>query len=172
MRTLVLDQGYQPARVVPWQKAIGMLYVGKADMLEQYDELIRSVQSAIPMPSVVRLRKGKRFRRKHVKFSRMNVMLRDGFACQYCGKQAALKELTYDHVVPRSRGGQTTWENIVTACKSCNGRKGARTPQEARMPLLKVPIRPRSKGRETFHVSVPREELQTPETWRFWLGEP
>ena len=143
MQTLVLDQGYQPQRIVPWQRAVCLLFVGKAELVEEYaGELIRSPSVCMPMPSVVRMTRAARRHRRTVRFSRAHVLLRDGFRCQYCSDAKRADELTYDHVVPRSRGGPTTWENIVAACRPCNGQKGSRTPEEARMNLLKRPVKP------------------------------
>ncbi len=166
MRTLVLDQGYQPHGIVSWQKAVTLLYVGKVDVVEQYADVIRSVSMAMQMPAVVRLRRSMRHRPHRIKFSRLNVMLRDGFRCQYCKVKAPMGELTYDHVLPRARGGRTCWENIVTACRTCNGTKADRTPQEARMPLDRKPIRPAWLPAGTIHV----ETCEVPETWKSWLS--
>jgi len=166
MRTLVLDQGYQPHRIVPWQKAVTLLYVGKADVVEEYDDIIRSVSLAMRMPSVVRLKKGTRFRAHRIKFSRVNVMLRDGFRCQYCHEKFPMRDLTYDHVVPRAQGGRTTWENIVTACRDCNERKADRTPAQAKMPLRKKPVRPTWLPSGTFHVDA----KGMPDTWKEWVS--
>ncbi len=166
MRTLVLDQGYQPHRIVSWEKAVTMLYVGKADLVEHYDDEIRSTSMTMFMPAVVRLTRGLKYRKKSIKFSRLNVMMRDGFSCQYCGTEMKMRDLTYDHVLPRARGGKTTWTNIVTACRDCNEQKADRTPKEAGMPLLKKPIKPLWLPTGSFHV----DDLRLPETWRNWVS--
>lgn len=163
MHTLVLDQGYVPHRVVSWERAVSMLYVGKADVLEEYDEVIRSVSLAMRMPAVVRLRRGTRRFRNDIKFSRLNVMRRDGFRCLYCGRRLPMSQLTYDHVVPRSHGGATEWANIVTACRPCNERKGSRTPEQAGMPLLKRPVRP------TWLPHSFRMGDGVPSCWKDWV---
>ena len=142
MHTLVLDQGYQPQRIVPWQHAVCLLFVGKAEVVEEYVEVIRSPSVCMQMPSVVRMTRAHKRHRRPVRFSRAHVLIRDGFRCQYCSEAMQAGELTYDHVLPRSRGGPTSWENIVTACRPCNHRKGPRTPEEARMSLLKRPVKP------------------------------
>ena len=144
MQVLVLDQGYAPHRVVHWQRAICMLFGGKVEVLEEYDELVRSPSIAIRMPAVVRLLTGARRRPRVVRFSRFNVLLRDNFMCQYCGARAHARELTMDHVIPRAQGGATRWINVVAACRTCNHHKGSRTPDEARMSLLRSPHEPRS----------------------------
>lgn len=169
MRTLVLDQGYQPHRVIDWKRAICMLFEGKVEVIEEYDEEIRSVTIVIKMPAVVRLLR-KVTRRKSIKFSRMNVAARDKFRCQYCKRKLPLRKLTYDHVVPRSKGGKTRWENIVSACYPCNERKSNKTPEEAGMKLLREPEKPRSLPVVALnmdaHASIPDQWA----SWVFWHG--
>ena len=131
-RTLVLDQGYQPLNIVSWKRAVTMLFEGKVEVIEEYDEDIRSVSITIKMPAVVRLLRALRWRRKGVKFSRINVMTRDGFRCQYCNRTLPVSDLNYDHVVPRSQGGKTAWENIVTAStRATSGRATALPSRQA-----------------------------------------
>jgi 5-methylcytosine-specific restriction endonuclease McrA len=161
----VLDQGYQPHRIVSWQRAVVMLFDGKVEVVEEYAEHVRSVRFAIKMPAVVRLLRAVRGPRG-VKFSRMNVATRDGFACQYCGQKLPLSKLTYDHVVPRSQGGSTRWENIVMACLACNGRKAHRTPEQARMQLLKRPVKPAWLPAVSFSVA---SGCSVPEAWTHWV---
>lgn len=167
MRTLVLDQGYQPHRVVSWQRAVTMLFAGKVEVLEAYDEEVRSPSISLGMPAVVRLLRALRARRHRIRFSRMNVALRDDFRCQYCSTKLPLRELTFDHVVPRTRGGKTTWENVVMACRPCNGRKGARTPVDAGMTLRKPPLRPRYLPAATFQVQLGGD---VPDAWTQWVS--
>jgi 5-methylcytosine-specific restriction endonuclease McrA len=164
-RTLVLDLGYQPLRIVSWQRAVTMLFEGKVEVIEEYDEDIRSVSITIKMPAVVRLLQAIRGRKKAVKFSRINVMTRDGFRCQYCGRKLPMSKLNYDHVVPRSQGGKTVWENIVTACYPCNDRKGSRTPQQAGMRLLKQPAKPKSLPVIAFRLNTD----SIPDAWASWI---
>jgi 5-methylcytosine-specific restriction endonuclease McrA len=167
MRTLVLDKGFLPTRIVPWQDAISLLFVGKADVVEEYDAVVRSPSVAMRMPSIVRLRRGASKKPQRIKFSRLNVFLRDGFRCQYCNAEARMSELTYDHVLPRSRGGRTVWENIVTACRPCNAVKADRTPTEAGMPLPRKPFRPTwLPGGGGIRV----DDDSVPEAWRSWLA--
>jgi 5-methylcytosine-specific restriction endonuclease McrA len=165
MRTLVLDRGYQPHRVVTWQRAVTMLFDGKVEVVEEYDEDIRSVTLTIKMPAVVRLLRAVRGPRG-VKFSRMNVATRDGFRCQYCGRKLPLGSLTYDHVVPRSLGGLTCWENIVMACLPCNGKKGRRTPAQVGMRLLKAPVKPAWLPVIAFRIDP---ACSIPEAWVNWV---
>lgn len=166
MQTLVLDQGYQPHRIVSWQRAMLMIFDGKVEVLEDYDEEVwRGGTVIIKMPAVVRLLHRIRGKRS-IKFSRINVAMRDNFSCQYCNTRLPLKKLTYDHVVPRSRGGRTRWENIVMACYPCNERKANRTPTEAGMRLRSTPAKPSDLPVVAFRVT-PSESI--PDAWRDWL---
>jgi 5-methylcytosine-specific restriction endonuclease McrA len=169
MQTLVLTQGYEPLQVIGWQRAITLLALDKVDVVEEYDAEIRAVSLVVPVPAVVRLRKAFRRFAKPVKFSRVNIYARDGYRCQYCGQTCTISELTYDHVVPRSRGGRTCWENIVSACYACNRRKANRTPAEAGMKLLSVPARPTWMPSVAIRVST----RSVPDAWRdyvYWTG--
>lgn len=141
-KTLLLNITYEPLQVISWQKAITLLTLGKVEVIEEYDRQVRSVSLAFNLPAVVRLLRFVTWRDESPTFSRRNLYTRDHGKCQYCGKRLTLSELTYDHVIPKSRGGQTTWENVVTCCVTCNGKKGARTPRQAGMRLLTVPARP------------------------------
>lgn len=165
MRTLVLDQGYQPHRIISWQRAICMLFDGKVEIIEEYDEDIRSVSITVKMPSVVRLLRSIRIRRG-IRFSRINVAMRDDFSCQYCNVTLPLRKLTFDHVVPRSRGGKAVWENVVMACRRCNGKKGNKTPEEAGMHLRKRPVKPSWLPLVAFRIDL---GSSIPEAWANWL---
>lgn len=141
-RTLVLSSSFEPLASINWQKAITLLTLNKVELIESYERNIRSAYLVIKMPAVVRLisyfRRGKRV----VRFNRQNVLARDKWRCQYCGQKKSTKDLTYDHVIPRSSGGTTCWTNIVSSCGKCNLKKGNRTPQEAGMKLLSKPEKP------------------------------
>lgn len=176
METLVLNPGYEPIARVPWQRAVTLLFLGKVEVVDEYDRDIRSVTVVFKMPSVVRLFRALRGARKAIRFSRENVYARDTGKCQYCGVGVARNELTYDHVVPRALGGKTTWENIVTACISCNQKKGGRTPEQATMKLRSIPVKPKRLP-EAFRVSFTFRQGM-PESWRaflrdfsYWNGE-
>src|SRR5450631_4394422 len=132
-QTLLLNQGFEPIKVISWQRAITLLFLGKVEVLEEYDRDIRSVTMVIKIPAVVRLLRAFRRHARPVKFSRVNIYARDNYRCQYCGKKAPISDLTYDHVLPRSQGGLTEWTNIVSCCYLCNRKKGGRTPNEAGM---------------------------------------
>ena len=121
------------------------------------------------MPSVVRLFRALRGQRKHIAFSRENVYARDGGRCQYCGVKMRRPQITYDHVIPRAHGGKTTWENIVFACVGCNQKKGGKTPEQAGMKLLSVPVRPK-KLPEHIRISLAFRHGM-PESWRTWLRD-
>ena len=141
-RTLLLTPWYFPLKILRWQDAVKMKYEELVDVVVEYDEEIRSPSVTWKVPAVVRLRKMAKTETRGVKFSRRNVYQRDGYTCQYCGQKKPARELSYDHVVPRSAGGRTDWRNIVTACKACNSRKDAQTCDEAGMWPKKDPIRP------------------------------
>lgn len=165
MRTLVLDQSWQPHRIVSWQRAVTLFFEGKVEFVETYDEEIRSVTITIKMPSVVRLLRAIRGRKNAVKFSRINVAARDGFSCQFCARKLPLSKLTYDHVTPRSQGGRTVWENIVCACYPCNERKRDRTPEQAGMPLRRMPRKPKFLPVITMHFDL----KDVPSAWASYL---
>ena len=117
---LFLDSDWQPLRVEPWTRAITDLFLGKIEVIEySRDRTIKGVGREYPMPAVVRLLRRFRRDRQAIKFSRLNIYTRDRFTCQYCGLQLLAEDLTFDHVVPRSAGGRTAWDNIVTACVPC-----------------------------------------------------
>ena len=116
----------------------------KSEFKDEDEDWIRTVSLEIQVPRIIRLLTYDKLPRQHVKFNRRNLFARDQSRCQYCGKKFPTSELTLDHVVPRSQGGQTTWENIVCACVECNSRKGGRTPRQANMGLQKKPIKPKT----------------------------
>lgn len=170
MQTLLLTQGYEPIRVISWQKAITLLTLGKVEIVETYDRDIRSASITFKMPSVARLISKFRRKKKPVKFNRANIYARDRNTCQYCWKTFTFRQLTFDHVIPRSQGGKTSWENIVAACQSCNLRKGGRTPKQSDMQLLRAPKRPEWLPAVTIRVSL----QSLPEAWRdylYWVEE-
>ena len=131
---------YYPLSLWPWQEVVKAVFQERVDVVSTYDKVVRSPSLEFRLPSVVSL-KSYIDQDRRPAFTRFNVFLRDGFACQYCGSGA---ELTFDHVLPRSQGGTTSWENIVAACAPCNLRKGGRTPRQADMPIRRAPYRPNS----------------------------
>lgn len=166
---LVLNRHYQPIHVTNARRAFTLLYLGVARVIDQQfrtfdfaswaqlsDEIrgdagaasaghdvVRTVNRAILVPRVIILQLYDRIPRSKVRFSRHNIYLRDSNTCQYCGRALPRTDLNLDHVVPRAQGGRTTWENVVCCCIDCNLSKGARTPEQAGLKLLKVPVRPR-----------------------------
>jgi 5-methylcytosine-specific restriction endonuclease McrA len=138
-KVLVLNASYEPLNITSWRRAVVLLIKGKAEQVEHNGKVI---YAGFPLPTVIRLRHYVRVPYKEVPLSRRNLLHRDGHACQYCGHGG--DSLTLDHVVPRSRGGQDSWENIVVACVRCNVKKANRTPKEASMTLRTSPKRPQS----------------------------
>ena len=164
-RTLLLNSTYEPLLVISWQRATTMLYLGKVEVLRSYDSCLRSVSMTMQTPAVVRLVHFARRHRVRIAFSRRNVFLRDGYHCQYCDETLPAQELTTDHVIPRSMGGKTTWDNVVAACAPCNRKKGGRTPSQARMTLAKKPARPQSLPA----LAVQLSHASPPDVWRDFL---
>ncbi|MFN4294168.1 MAG: HNH endonuclease [Thermoflexales bacterium] len=140
----MLNVTYEPLSVVPVPRAIHLLMVQRAELIEASDAVIRSERLQLPVPQVIRLLHYVRVPHNlPLPLSRRALLLRDDYTCQYCGAQPGRENLTIDHVIPRSRGGRTEWENVVAACGACNRKKGNRTPEEAGMTLLRKPHRPR-----------------------------
>lgn len=140
-KVLILNQNYEPMSVINVRKAVVLLFLGKAELIASVDgKRVRAVSMSMPFPSIVRVSVYVRIPYKRIILSRKNILRRDGHRCQYCGRGDL--PLTVDHVLPLSRGGDDTWENLVCACVGCNNRKGDRTPQESNMPLRRNPLRP------------------------------
>ncbi len=166
-RVLVLNASYEPIRIVNWQNAMLLWFQNKADILESHSYQVKSALESFPLPAVLRLKKYiKPWANGQARFSRDNVFLRDDYICQYCHKSFAHSQLTLDHVMPYSRGGGKTWENIVTACKACNHKKANKTPQEANMPLLKEPKA--FLQRASKPISKKNKD-QLPEIWKPYI---
>ena len=139
-QVLVLNASYEPLNITTWRRAMVMMIKGKAESLEQ--DTSREIRRGTHLPTVIRLRQYVHVPFRQLPLTRRNLFQRDHQTCQYCGSRD--QPLSIDHVVPRSRGGSDTWENVTTACLSCNVRKGNRTPKEASMPLHCAPHRPLS----------------------------
>lgn len=143
---LVLNADYRPLSYFPlslwsWQDAVKAIFRQSVNVIYEYDRTVRSPTQEMKLPSVVVLKEYIPATRSPA-FTRFNVFLRDGFSCQYCDVQKPAKDLTFDHLIPRARGGKTSWENIVTACRPCNTKKGSRLPHECKMHPRLSPIRP------------------------------
>jgi 5-methylcytosine-specific restriction endonuclease McrA len=141
-RTLLLNTTFEPINVLSWKKAVTLVFLGKVEVLKEYEREIKGVSATMRQPAVIRLRRLVRNSHVNVKFSRRNIFLRDNHTCQYCGKKSEARSLTCDHIIPRSRGGTAEWTNIVTACLQCNLKKGDKLPEEAGMRPRKRPARP------------------------------
>jgi len=140
----VLNASFEPLSVVSVKRAIILLLKEKAEIVEAAESMLRAEHVSFPRPLVIRLVYYVRIpHRIAIPISRRALLSRDHYTCQYCGAQSSGKELTIDHVLPRSQGGETTWENVAAACKSCNSKKGNRTPTEANMQLLSQPRKPK-----------------------------
>jgi 5-methylcytosine-specific restriction endonuclease McrA len=161
---LVLNATYEPLNIVSIRRAVLLLLKEKAEIVEAAEAWLRSEQMSLPVPLVIRLvcyvRIPPRF---SLPVSRRTVLARDNYTCQYCGGQPGKGSLTLDHVVPRSRGGETRWENVVAACGPCNRRKGDRLPEEAAMPLRRRARRPR------YLALTVLEGSSAPEAWNKYM---
>ena len=157
---LVLNRSYLPIHVTSVRRAFALLYQGMAKAVNEHyetfdfdswsdlrvrigDDSVGIVGGLIRIPRVILLAGFDRMPRRHVRFSRINIYARDRNTCQYCGLNLARSDLNLDHVVPRSQGGRSTWGNVVCCCVDCNRRKGGRTPTQARMRLIRQPMKPR-----------------------------
>ena len=139
-RVLVLNQDYSPISVCSAERAFLLIYLEKAELVHEDESLqMRTVNKSYPTPSVIRLQDYIYIPFKSVMLTRQNVFKRDSHECLYCGSK---KDLTLDHVLPKSRGGKSTWNNLATACKKCNSIKGDKTLEEAEMPLSRKPFKP------------------------------
>jgi 5-methylcytosine-specific restriction endonuclease McrA len=181
-QTLVLNRLWQAVNVVGVERAFSLLALEHAQVIYAEDgsfrlfdadawfafsaetppseggRLIHTVNQSVRVPSVLLLRRYDRMLLREMKFNRQNLFERDGYRCQYCGNSFVAKELNMDHVVPRDRGGKTSWENVVTSCIRCNSRKGNRDPNEAGMYLLREPVRPRQRPFVSFLYGRPIED--------------
>lgn len=189
MQTLILNQHYRPHEVTDWKDAVTRMFSHKIEVLVQYDEVIgcidRQTLSTFPelkralrqvigtdaeridikVPAVAVIRRKLSHTKSGVKFSKINVCLRDDFRCQYCGEKLPMSQLNYDHVQPRSKGGKTVWENIVMSCYPCNDKKGNNLVHEVGMKLLSVPTKPKVLPMNEPFIDVKR----APEEWKPYL---
>lgn len=190
-RVLVLNRAYQPVAVTRAMRAFGLLFSGAARALDHEfrsfdflswaelgtelgDDVIHTPRMVLKVPRVVVLQAYDRMPRTQVRFSRQNVYLRDNFTCQYCAKVFPRTALNLDHVVPRSQGGRTSWENVVCSCVRCNLNKGGRTPEQAGLKLLKVPKRPSWSSLSPSIGKIPYKEwlpFVDPVTASYWNAE-
>lgn len=165
MKALVLDATYFPVQIIDWKKAMILFFTQRAEVVDYHEDIeIRSTSDSFKLPKVLRL-----FQKVNqigqVKFNRSNVFYRDKFLCQYCGQKFKEVELTLDHVMPKSRGGNTSWENIVTCCHPCNNKKADRTPKECGFVLLNKPKQPKWSPMTAFRLTQAEKSLF--ENWFF-----
>jgi len=167
--TLLLNIGYEPIRLIDWRDAITKWFLGKVDLVESYpNRPLRSRFISMNIPAVVRIKYGYHKYCTEVSFDRYHIYARDGWRCQYCGNKFSERHLTYDHVIPKCRGGKRDWLNIVTACETCNNKKADRTPEEAEMPLLQRPTKPR--WMPNLLVEAIRKSRSVPEQWMLYIN--
>lgn len=163
-KTLLLNSSYEPLHAISWRRAVLLIHLGKADLLETDGHEIKTAKGTFPFPCVVRLRGRVPIRIKNIPFNRANVFMRDQYTCQYCGEVRPRNGLTFDHVLPRDKGGQTTWSNIVAACVKCNQDKGNKTVSEAGYSLRSRPRRPANR----FWL-IYGNRTDVPESWKPYL---
>ena len=161
---LVLNQNYEPLNICRARRAVVLIYHGKAEMLEDGSGFIHSVTHIFSLPSVIRLSYMIKRPRPKRRLTRLEVFSRDQYTCQYCGKEG--RQLTLDHVMPRYRGGEHTWENVVSACIPCNRHKAGRTPEQAGIRLIHRPSPPRDKL--PFYIS---HQLKNQAQWQKYLPQ-
>ncbi|MBT2132562.1 HNH endonuclease [Planktotalea lamellibrachiae] len=173
MRTLVLNADMQPLSYAPlsiwsWQSALVAVLQDRVIEVRTYEDVVvHSATQAFEVPSVIAL---KRYRkRKNVSFTRYNVFLRDEFRCQYCGEQFDIRDLTFDHVVPRSKNGGSNWHNIATCCGADNVRKANRTPEQAGMKLRRAPYEPTAHELDAVARRLPHPRERLHRTWMDFL---
>jgi 5-methylcytosine-specific restriction endonuclease McrA len=160
-RVLVLNASYEPLQLISIRRAVVLLLQDKAELVEAAEQRLRARGISFEVPIVIRLMRYIKIpRRLRLPCSRRGVIARDRETCQYCGIQPGRGSLTVDHILPRSKGGPTTWENVVAACRDCNHRKGGRTPEEAGMELMTVPRQPQ------FVAFALLGELERHDVWK------
>jgi len=162
-KVLLLNATYEPLKILTWERAIVLWFEEKVDVLEEYEDFpLKSANISMNCPAVLRLIKFVKPKKEKIKFSRLNVFARDNFTCQYCNSIFTTSKLTYDHVIPRSKGGKTVWDNIATSCLSCNSKKADRTPAEAKMRLKAQPIKPDWSPKKKVMVNA----SNAPKEWK------
>ena len=165
MMTLKLDSSYRPLAVIDSVEALILCIVGKAKAIESYTKTISSVKKKFELPAVIVLNRYIKFRFSYMACNRANVLWRDDYRCQYCGNTFKPEKLTLDHVIPKSRGGDNSWKNLVAACKKCNQRKGNKTPSESGMRPITKPYVPKMN----ILKSINKEQISP--IWKNYLWE-
>ncbi len=168
---LVLNADFRPLSYYPlslcsWQDAVKSVFLDRVSVIEKYDQSVSSPTISFKLPSVIALKDYVMPQRKPA-FTRFNVFLRDNFTCQYCAKKFPANDLTFDHLVPRCLHGKTTWQNVVSACTTCNLKKGRKLIQNTNMKLLKTPTQPHSMQLQNNGRNFPPNYLH--DSWRDYL---
>jgi 5-methylcytosine-specific restriction endonuclease McrA len=164
-KVLILNQTFEPLQVCSARRAVILLFAGKAERIEDTARVVRSPSTALLLPSVIRLHRYiRKPARPTIAFNKKNILKRDAHTCQYCGRNGG-ERMTIDHVVPKSLGGRTVWENVVSACRACNLKKGNKPPEEAGMRLLRRPGKPLS----IFYLGILAHASQRYESWSKYL---
>jgi 5-methylcytosine-specific restriction endonuclease McrA len=145
---LVLNANFEPINVCNTKRAIGLILAGKAMLIQNGRGEIRTVKTIYPRPSIIRLERMIRRPRPQVKLTKREILRRDEYTCQYCGNRS--NNLTIDHIIPRHMGGEYSWENLITACSTCNHRKGGRTLEQAQMRMMAHPAEPPGSAKYIF----------------------
>jgi 5-methylcytosine-specific restriction endonuclease McrA len=161
---LVLNQNYEPLNICNVKRALVLVLCGKAEVLELNHQVVHSPSMVFHCPSVIRLSHLIRRPRPRARLSRKEVFIRDNYTCQYCGLRT--RDLTLDHVVPRSKGGPHTWENLVSACRGCNHKKGGKNLDQARMRLARPPREPKSS---VYHMVYRYMQNEPLDEWLIYL---
>jgi 5-methylcytosine-specific restriction endonuclease McrA len=146
---LVLNANFEPLNICAMRRAIGLIHLQKASLVENGRGVIKTIDQTYPRPSVIRLQRMVKRPRAEVKLTRREVFRRDKYTCQYCGVKNT--DLTIDHILPRHLGGKQSWENIVTACAACNHKKGGRTLDKSGMRLRNSPSAPPNSALYIYH---------------------
>ena len=163
-QTLLLDSRYYPIQIIDWKKALTLFFTDRAEVVEEHESaVVNSTHATFKLPKVMRLHSHMKILPK-AKFNRKNVFYRDKFTCQYCGHLGKEKDLTLDHIMPRSRGGTTSWLNIVTACEPCNIKKADKLLEHTSMHLLKEPYEPLWMSLLTQRLTMQQKDL-----WSHWF---
>lgn len=164
-QTLLLDASFYPIQMIDWKKALTLFFTERAEVVEHHKDIeVRSTHDSFKLPKVMRLFY-KVTNVNFVKFNRLNVFYRDNFQCQYCGGHFKRKELTLDHVHPKSKGGKTEWTNIVSACGPCNSKKADKVLKDSKMKLLKKPVEP--KWMSLFLIKLGHKDKSV---WHDWFN--
>ena len=168
---LVLNADFRPLSYFPlslwcWQDSVKAVFLDRVNIISEYESEVHSPSITMKIPSVISLKEYV-VPQRYPAFTRFNVFLRDYFTCQYCYERYAVKSLTFDHIIPKSQGGKTTWENVVSACTKCNFKKGNRLLEKTDMYLLKKPSQPTSQELHKNGKSFPTNYLH--KSWRDYL---